>query len=477
MFQTTRRRLALWYTTVTAVLLLIFASGVYVYVRSTLVDRVDDTLNHVVEIVERSLIIEPIPEAIPTGRMLTATGIQRPKLRVNIEDSFRNSKEASEDDHIDLEWFSPTGELAWSTFRRPPEISLHVNPDGETVTPPDGVVLRQITRRVKSGAQLLGYIRVSHPWFEVSKPSRQLIIDLALWSTAMLSVVSFVGWLLSGLAMNPVRNSYQQLKQFTADASHELRNPIAVIQTNVQVALADPDEQFQRSQLEVVERLTRRLGRLVDDLLFLARQESGLVPMQPDQTNLSLLLAEVIEEQQAPAQEKSLDLISHVPDQALTLQGDPNQLTRLFTNLIANAIRYTQAGSVTVTAQSNSNQITVTIQDTGIGIPKADLSRIFDRFYRVDAARSRNAGGSGLGLAIAKIITDNHQGTLTLESQVASQVKNSVASPAKNPAEPNHHGTTATVILPLKALPLRASNSPKTMLKTQSLPAAPSQPR
>ncbi|MFK8183708.1 MAG: sensor histidine kinase [Phormidesmis sp.] len=445
MFQTTRRRLALWYTTVTAVLLLIFASGVYVYVRSTLVDRVDDTLNHVVEIVERSLIIEPSPDAAATGRMLTPTGIQRPKLRVNIEDSFRNSKDASEDDHIDLEWFTPAGELAWSTFLHPPAISLHVNPDGETVTPPDGVVLRQITRRVKSGSQLLGYIRVSHPWFEVSKPSRQLIIDLALWSTAMLSVVSFVGWLLSGLAMNPVRDSYQQLKQFTADASHELRNPIAVIQTNVQVALADPDEQFQRSQLEVVERLTRRLGRLVDDLLFLARQESGLVPMQREHTDLSILLAEVIEEQQAPAKEKGLVLTSHLPNPPLTLQGDANQLTRLFTNLISNAIRYTQVGAVTVTAHSNSNQIIVTIQDTGIGIPPADLNRIFDRFYRVDAARSRSAGGSGLGLAIAKIITENHQGQLTLTSQIADP---------NDPSEQNN-GTTATITIPTKASALK----------------------
>ena len=429
MFQATRRRLALWYTTVTAVLLLIFASGVYVYVRSTLVERVDDTLNHVVEIVERSLIIDPVPNT---------TSTLYPDLRVNIEDSFRNSKEASEDDHIDLEWFNPAGELAWSTFLHPPEISLHVNPDGETVMPPDGVVLRQITRRVKAGSQLLGYIRVSHPWFEVSKPSRQLVIDLALWSTAMLSVVSFVGWLLSGLAIKPVRESYQQLKQFTADASHELRNPIAVIQTNVQVALTDPDEQFARSQLEVIERLTRRLGRLVDDLLFLARQESGLVPMRKEQTDLSALLSDVIEEQSAIAQEKSLTLISQLPDHPLTLQGDLDQITRLFTNLISNAIRYTQEGSVTVAAQQSGSQIVATVEDTGIGIPQADLNRIFDRFYRVDSARSRSAGGSGLGLAIAKVIVENHQGTLTLTSQSDPQATD--------------RGTIATIHLPIKSV-------------------------
>ena len=134
MFQTTRRRLALWYTTVTAVLLLFFASGVYIYVRTTLVERVDDTLNHVIEIVERSLIIEPNdpaeqPSGRPTiGRMLTPTGITAPSLHVNIEASFRNNDEASEDDRIDLEWFDPEGYLQWTTFAKSHNIPLHVNP-------------------------------------------------------------------------------------------------------------------------------------------------------------------------------------------------------------------------------------------------------------------------------------------------------------------------------------------------------------
>ena len=460
MFQTTRRRLALWYTTVTAILLLLFASGVYIYVRSTLVERVDDTLNHVIEVVERSLIIEPDSSK---GRMLTATGITQPELRVNIEASFRNSDETSEDDRIDLEWFSPEGTLQWTTFATPREIPLHVNPKGETITPPNGLALRQITQRVKSGSQLLGYIRVSHPWFEVSKPSRQLIIDLALGISAMLTTVAGIGWFLSGLAMRPIRDSYQQLKQFTADASHELRNPIAVIQTNVQVALADPDEQFQRSQLEVVERLTRRLGRLVDDLLFLARQESGLVPMQREATNLANLLKEVTEEQQAIAQEKALTLTYTGPNSdqptvqqhEATIHGDPNQLTRLFTNLIANAIHYTTTGGVTVTLANTPNQITITIQDTGIGIPAKDLNRIFDRFYRVDPARSRKAGGSGLGLAIAKIITDNHQGQLTL----TSQHNPNAAEPNSTESDPINQGTTVTVTLPIK--PLTAAIIPK----------------
>jgi OmpR-family two-component system manganese-sensing sensor histidine kinase len=438
MFQTTRRRLALWYTTVTAVLLLLFASGFYLYVRTTLIERIDDTLNHVVEVVVRSLVIESPPGA---------------PQRVNVEASFRDNADSVEDDHIDLEWFSPTGDLLWSTFSAPLVIPLHVNSKGETVEVeireaeenapfalyPVPFVLRQVTQRVAVGRQVVGYLRVSHPWFEVTKPTRQLVRDLSLGTTLVVALVAAIGWLLSGLAIAPVRDSYQRLKQFTADASHELRNPIAVIQTNVQVALSDPDPDpvEQQEQLKVVERLTRRLGRLVDDLLFLARQDSGMIQMKSDRLPLDNLLEEVVEEQMAIATEKkvTLTLTFDPPSEGWIIQGDHDQLIRLFTNLISNAVQYTPAdGSVDVLVQRakpTGSSIQVQIKDTGYGIPEAALPYLFDRFYRVDPARShgKTGTGSGLGLAIAKVITENHQGHIHVDS-----------TPGK--------GTVFTVVLP-----------------------------
>lgn len=428
MFQTTRRRLALWYTSITAILLLIFASGVYFYVRNTLVERVDDTLNHVVEVVQRSLVIETA--ASSTGRVLTATGVRgQAPLRVNVDNSFRDNAPNLEDDHIDIEWFAPDGELQWSTLSVPTGLPLQVNTAGETVHihhyggagENDDQVLRQISRRIQINNQVLGYLRVSHPWFEVSKPSRQLVIDLSVWSGLIIVVTGTIGWLLSGLAMAPVRQSYQQLKQFTADASHELRNPIAVIQTNVQVALADPDADFQHSQLQVVERLTRRLGRLVDNLLFLARQDGGLIPMQREELNLHTVLSEVIEEQSLVAQNQGLGLIYQPLQDTLTptIVGDRDQLIRLFTNLISNAIQYTPQGQISVIVEKNQGYDTyaVSVRDKGIGIAKELQTQVFDRFYRVDKARSRRDGtGSGLGLAIAKVIITNHQGHIKLDS-------------------------------------------------------------
>ncbi|MEG4029469.1 MULTISPECIES: ATP-binding protein [unclassified Microcoleus] len=446
MFQATRRRLAIWYTAVTAVLLLVFATGFYFYVRTTLIDRIDDTLHHVVEVIERTLVIEPLSFPITTDKN---------KLQVNIQASFRDSTDAVEDDHIDLEWFSPTGELLWSTLSEPLNIPIHANRTGETVwiinnklQSDQNYSLRQVTQRVQSGRQVLGYLRVSHPWFEVTKPIRQLILDLILGASLTLICVAAIGWLLSGLAMKPVRESYGRLKQFTADASHELRNPIATIQTNVQVALAEPDiEPQQHQQLQVIERLTRRLGRLVDDLLFLARQDSGIVQQQWIEVPLDALLMEVIEEQQAIATTQNLSLsleIVDLPnaDDNFTLLGDWDQLARLFTNIVSNAVQYTPSGGqiqveLDVAAKNKRNSpmlnpaLQIKVTDTGIGISTEALPHLFDRFYRADPARThRSAAGSGLGLAIAKAIVENHRGQIRIDSQVDRGTAVTVTLPA-----------------------------------------------
>ena len=463
MFQTTRRRLALWYTAVTAVLLLLFASGFYFYARSTLIERVDDTLSHIVEVVERSLVIEPDAD----GLIWSVSG--QVSQHVNIEASFRNNETDGDDDRIDIEWFSPSGELLWTTFDGP--LALPLDPGqklnakkGETVTVEEKrygepVILRQLTDRVQSGRQTLGYLRVSHPWFEVSTPTRRLLLDLVGWTGLVIAAVGAIGWFLSGLAMQPVIASYGRLKQFTADASHELRNPIAMIQTNVQAALVAPatNPNAQAQQLQVVERLTRRLGRLVDDLLFLARQDSGMVMPAAETVALDEVLTEVVEEQLGQALRKSVALLLEFDEPSLgqdhgaedggeelavfEVEGDRDQLTRLFTNLISNAIQYTPPeGQVQVHISQASETgratplIVVRVEDTGIGIPAEDLAHLFERFYRVDPARSRREeAGSGLGLAIAQAIVEQHQGQI----QVVSQ---------------EQQGTTFTVTLPASAV-------------------------
>jgi OmpR-family two-component system manganese-sensing sensor histidine kinase len=462
LFQSTRCRLALWYTIVTAVLLLLFATGFYLYVRHTLIERIDDTLKHVVEVIDRSLVIQPI--ASTEG-----------SYRINLEASFRSNVDAVEDDRIDLEWFSPEEDLLWSTFAEPLDLPLHAHKSGETVHLSPNYWLRQATERVEIDGQVLGYLRVSHPWFEVTKPIRQLTKDLAIGISLMIVSVGAIGWLLSGIAIKPVRDSYQSLKQFTADASHELRNPIAMIQTNVQMALAYPEAepQLQQRQLRVIDRLTQRLGRLVNDLLFLARSDSGMVQTDFQPVPLDALLIEVIEEQRIIAEQKGIYLCLRIvepennrnkldsnsvgsSDEIFTVSGDWDQLARLFTNLIANAIEHTnkivfsEDGETFLNSEEASVQVElqqikkkprdrnyylqVKVKDTGTGIPESALPYIFDRFYRADPSRSHKqdftiATGAGLGLAIARAIVENHQGQISVDSVL-------------------NRGTTFTVILP-----------------------------
>jgi two-component system, OmpR family, manganese sensing sensor histidine kinase len=428
-FQSMRRRLALWYAIVTAILLIVFATGFYLYVQTTLIDRIDDTIDHVAEVIERSLIRSNLID-----------------LESDFSRNFSANAQAIDADHIDIDWFSPSGEILWTTNAnteslQPREKGI-LQPVYRTVHLSEVEPLRQMTEPIVINGKLLGYLRIGHPWFEVTKPVKQLFLDLAIGTTLMVFVVLLCGWWLAGIAMEPVRESYQRLKQFTADASHELRNPIAVIQTNVQVALADPspDPEFQRSQLEAIERITRRLGRLIDDLLFLARHDGGITNQKRESCNLSQILREVAEEQQAIAQQKKITLKSLHEDQNLLVSGDRDRLGRLFTNLISNAIAYTPTGGkVQIIAQpiASQNQIQVQIKDTGFGIPEAELSQIFERFYRYQPQKSSKSStksinsmtsGSGLGLAIALAIAESHQGQINVESKVGQ-------------------GTTFTVIL------------------------------
>ena len=431
MFQTTRRRLALWYTVVTAVLLLLFATGIYLYVRTLTIERIDDALKHTIQVVERYLVIETVD-------------LKEGKYKVNIEASFRNNKDPVDDDRVDLEWFSPSGKLLWSTFNTPLDLPLHLYPHAQTVHLSGDCLLRQVIQKVKKDGCLLGYLRVSHPWFEVTKPIRHLSVDLTLTVLLMLVCTAAIGWFLSGIAIKPVRDSYQSLKQFTADASHELRNPIATILTNVEMALSYSQSQpdLQQQQLTVIKRLTKRLGHLVDDLLFLARSDSNIIQTKYQEVPLDALLMEVIEEQQTIAEQKGISLFLRIiePDfprnsqdiDLFTLEGDWEQLARLFTNSIANAIEYSISARhdrdifVEVELKSlikqRSPYLQVKVKDNGKGISQSDLPHIFDRFYRIEPYNnnrvSRHRSGAGLGLAIAKAIVENHRGQISVDSTI-----------------------------------------------------------
>ena len=203
-------------------------------------------------------------------------------------------------------------------------------------------------------------------------------------------------------------------QRFLADVSHELRTPLTTVRGNVdlmrRMGEADPEA------LDVVQDELERMTRLVDDLLLLARADTGGFPIQREPVELDNIFLDVYKQVKSIEQPVEITLIE--VDQVRVL-GDIDRLKQLILNVVDNAIKYTPAGGKVTMSLSKANGVAeIKVCDTGIGIPAEDLLRIFDRFYRVDKARSRRLGGSGLGLSIAKWVAEVHGGEIRVESIV-----------------------------------------------------------
>jgi two-component system, OmpR family, sensor kinase len=210
--------------------------------------------------------------------------------------------------------------------------------------------------------------------------------------------------------------SFEQQARFTADASHELRTPLAVILSQVELALSRPREgPAYRESLEACGRAAWRMKSLVDDLLTLARADSGKLELRVEPVDLARIAEESASLLEPLANKRSVRIV--LKTSLTPLKGDPERLGQVLTNLLSNAIQYNHPGGhVTVSVRSDSDSAIVVVEDTGVGIPEGDLPLVFDRFHRVDAARSRESGGSGLGLAICHSIVEAHGGTITVAS-------------------------------------------------------------
>jgi two-component system, OmpR family, heavy metal sensor histidine kinase CusS len=216
-----------------------------------------------------------------------------------------------------------------------------------------------------------------------------------------------------------LHRSFDEVRRFTADAAHELGTPLAAMRTEAEVALRSPrsperDSRVFENLLEEME----RLSRLVSQLLFLCREDAGLGAREFQPIRLDQVLSEVGEHMQVAAQEKGVELAldARVP---CLVRGDEDRLRQLFFNLLDNAIKYTPpGGTVSVRGESGDGQARVTVADTGIGIPADHLPHVFERFYRVDPARSPEIEGNGLGLSICRSIAEAHSGRLGIDSTV-----------------------------------------------------------
>lgn len=205
-------------------------------------------------------------------------------------------------------------------------------------------------------------------------------------------------------------------QEFVANVSHELRTPLTSIKTYLEALHDNPDEkpEIRERFLGVISSETDRMVRMVEDLLILSRNETGHNEFRL--VSVSEILRELVKGIQVQAASKGIRLELRTPWHLPLVMGNQDQLHRLFLNIVTNAIAYTPEGKVTISARSRNKYLEVIVRDTGIGIPEEALGRIFERFYRVDKARSRKAGGTGLGLSIAKQIAEAHGGTINITS-------------------------------------------------------------
>ncbi len=209
-------------------------------------------------------------------------------------------------------------------------------------------------------------------------------------------------------------------RDFVANASHELRTPLAAIRGFAETLLGDASlpEEKRRSYLEVIDRHAKRLGTLVDDLLELSRIESGQATLELQLVDVPAVAAGLLRDCEARLREKRLDAASQAKGPG-GAWADPQAVWQILSNLLDNAIKYTEpGGKIRIRVEGDLRRVRVAVADTGAGIPERDLARIFERFYRVDRARSRALGGTGLGLAIVKHLVQGQGGEITVESEL-----------------------------------------------------------
>ncbi|MBO9605231.1 MAG: GHKL domain-containing protein [Paenibacillaceae bacterium] len=235
---------------------------------------------------------------------------------------------------------------------------------------------------------------------------------------AMLIVIYFTSRFFANRAIAPVREAFDKQKQFIADASHELKTPLAVIDTHADVLLANGEETI-RSQakwLHHIKSETERMKTLTNELLYLTRMDDARGDTLFSTINVSECVESVILTMEAVAYEKELTLRYDI-EPNLTMRGSAEQIKQVVMILLDNAIKYAGPnGIIHVALKKRAHDTQLTVANTGEGIAAEHLGRIFDRFYRADASRSRQHGGYGLGLAIAKAIVEQHQGTITVRS-------------------------------------------------------------
>ncbi len=320
-----------------------------------------------------------------------------------------------------FQWFDTQGKLLeqQGNARYISTLPLLAEPTIKTQIDETGLEVITLPILDKNNGQLIGYLRASQSLEKVDETIERLDLGLAVGAIVAVFLSSFGSGWLNRQAVQPIEESFERLKQFTADASHELRSPLMAISTNAEVALTY-DKGMRKSDREkfiAISMATDQMSQLTEDLLLLTRTDQ-ISSFESERIDLTTLLTDLVNLYKPQAQTKQIELQAEIENN-LWLIGDRAKLVRAFTNLIQNAIQYNSTlGKIEVIGNKIGREFMVNVKDTGIGIAPEHLELVFNRLWRADRSRSYDKGGSGLGLAITQAIILNHKGTITVTSQV-----------------------------------------------------------
>ncbi|MEO5798515.1 MAG: ATP-binding protein [Gemmatimonadales bacterium] len=416
-----RRRLSTWYLATFGVILLLLGGGLFVAIRHQFATELDASLRQATSELERAAAIRE-REAVLAGRVVDAVDelhIPDRSLYLLTLDGRVIRPDSAPD------WVSAAARAAGHRG------TLDLDHELED----EGTLRLHAERFALPGRAAMVAIAVADK-LELEDRYASLIVAFGAAALAALILVAAAGSLLVGQSIAPIERSLEQMRRFMADAAHELRTPLSVLRSRAEIALQQPrDGASYVAALEGIDAESHRLSRIVDDLLTLARAESEQRPIERSRLFLDDLVVDAVEAARIVAGRKGVTLTLAEFEEA-PVDGDPHLLRQLVMILLDNAVKFTpEGGSVEVKVGSDAGAPQLTVSDTGPGIPADQLPHVFERFYRGDPARARQANsGSGLGLAIARWIADAHGATLTLHSGASG-------------------GTTATARFPTGTLP------------------------
>ena len=481
-----RWRLTLWFTALLGITLVLIGSVVFIGLRARLYESFDDQILDQAELARTNITIQNGVPAFATSGPLSSENSEYFLRLLDLDGRVIADTRPSRTEM----WWDPSvvpralaGNTEFSTLvvsNAPTDEPARNGGNNESEPVDQGeqgadhhVVFRMVTEPVRDGTnnEIVGALQFGLDRDDVDEPLAQLLTVFALVSPLLLLAAAGGGYLLAGRALAPVaaitdlaarvgeqdlsgrlrldlpddelgrlaqtfdamlariEDAFERQRQFTADAAHELRTPLSLMRTRVDITLARArSAAAYREALQELDGDLRRLTGLVSTLLTLARADS--VRLIPDRSAFDLAdtVALVLEQYSPVAEEAGVDLRAEAEPTAI--EADEDLLVQVLVNLLDNALAHTpRSGRVTVGCRSTGAEVQLWVSDTGHGIQSADQERVFDRFYRVDAGRARSDGGAGLGLAISRAIVEAHGGTITLTSRIGQGTRVEVTLP------------------------------------------------